>query len=354
LRLGIVADEPAVASSLHKAATLTAEHRVIWIATTDDEAVGRCLREKPDLVLMHVRLGGLNAVEATRRIMSTAPCAILVVTAEERANSGQVFEAMGQGAVDAIDLPSLVGGAPVESGTPLMKKIAIIAWLLLDRNRSGDSADRKTGASSGHRCDQMVAIGASAGGPRALATLLGGLPENFPAAIVVVQHVDAQFAIGMAEWLSRHCGLPVSVAKEGDRPVAGRVLIAGTSDHLTMKTPETLGYTPEPRHFVYRPSIDVFFESLGQLWQGELAGVLLTGMGKDGAAGLKTLRNQGHHTIAQDEATSAVFGMPKAAARLSAAVEILPVDRIAAALTEAFSLPSASSRSAQRYPVRRR
>jgi two-component system response regulator WspF len=350
LRLGIVADEPAIAANLRKAATLTAEHRVIWIATTDDEAVARCLSEEPDLVLMHVRLGGLNAVEATRRIMSIAPCAILVVTAEERANSGQVFEAMGEGAVDAIDLPSLDGGAPIESGTPLMKKIAIISWLILDKNRSGDPADRKAVTSSGHRCDQMVAIGASAGGPQALATLLGGLPGNFPAAIVVVQHVDAQFAIGMAQWLSRHCGLPVSVAKEGDRPAAGRVLIAGTSDHLTMKTPDTLGYTSEPRHFVYRPSIDVFFESLDQLWQGELVGVLLTGMGKDGAAGLKTLRNQGHHTIAQDEASCAVYGMPKAAARLNAAVEILPVNRIAAALAEAFSLPSPGPRRTQPYP----
>jgi two-component system response regulator WspF len=101
---------------------------------------------------------------------------------------------------------------------------------------------------------------------------------------------------------------------------------------------------------VYRPSIDVFFESLDQLWQGELVGVLLTGMGKDGAAGLKTLRNQGHHTIAQDEASSAVYGMPKAAARLNAAVEILPVDRIAAALTEALSLPSPGPQRTQRYP----
>jgi two-component system response regulator WspF len=270
--------------------------------------------------------------------------------ADERANSGQVFEAMGEGAVDAIDLPSLDGGAPAESGTPLMKKIAIISWLLRDKNRSGDPADRKAVTSARHRCDQMVAIGASAGGPRALATLLGGLPEDFPAAIVVVQHVDAQFAIGMAQWLSRHCRLPVTVAKEGDRSVAGRVLIAGTSDHLTMKTPNTLGYTAAPRHFVYRPSIDVFFESLDQLWQGDLVGVLLTGMGKDGAAGLKTLRNQGHHTIAQDEASSAVYGMPKAAARLDAAVEILPVDRIAAALTEALSLPSPDPRHTQPYP----
>ena len=225
----------------------------------------------------------------------------------------------------------------VESGAALMKKIAIISWLLLDKNRSGDSADPRAATSSGQRCDQMVAIGASAGGPGALATLLGRLPEDFRAAIVVVQHVDAQFAIGMAQWLSRHCGLPVSVAKEGDRPVAGRVLIAGTSDHLTMKTPDTLGYTPEPRHFVYRPSIDVFFESLGQLWQGELIGVLLTGMGKDGAAGLKTLRNQGHHTIAQDEATSVVWGMPGSVAEAGLCASVLPIDQIAPAIVRLFA-----------------
>jgi chemotaxis response regulator CheB len=175
----------------------------------------------------------------------------------------------------------------------------------------------------------LVAIGSSAGGPPALATLLRGLPRTFPAGIVIVQHIDARMAISMAEWLALQCSLPVRVAVEGDRPMAGEVLIAGTSDHLVLKSPHRLGYTDEPRDSVYRPSVDIFFHSVLRFWRPSAVGVLLSGMGRDGATGLKALRDRGCHTIAQDEASSAVYGMPKAAAAISAAVDVLPMDRIA-------------------------
>lgn len=176
---------------------------------------------------------------------------------------------------------------------------------------------------------KLVGIGASAGGPAALATLLGGLPKDFGAALVIVQHVDAHMAPNMAEWLHNHSALPVRVASEGDRPTTGSVLLAATDDHLVLKAAERLGYSPDPRDYVYRPSVDAFFQSVVRYWHGEAIGVLLTGMGRDGALGLKALRDQGRHTISQDEATSAVYGMPKAAARIDAAVDILPLNRIA-------------------------
>jgi two-component system chemotaxis response regulator CheB/two-component system response regulator WspF len=185
--------------------------------------------------------------------------------------------------------------------------------------------------------ERIVAIGSSAGGPMALVAVLSALPKTFPAAIVIIQHVDEQFAPGMAQWLSGRSELPVRVAREGDRPTAGTALLAGTNDHLIFKTSARLGYSSEPREISYRPSVDMFFESLSELWPGEAVGVLLTGMGRDGARGLKRMRNKGHYTIAQDEATSAVYGMPKAAATLGAAVDILPVNRIAPRLIEIFS-----------------
>jgi len=175
----------------------------------------------------------------------------------------------------------------------------------------------------------LVGIGASAGGPAAVATLLAGLPKDFPAAVVVIQHVDAHMAPGMADWLSQQSALPVRVANEGDRLTVGTVLLAATSDHLVLKSAERVGYSPDPREAVYRPSVDAFFQSVRQRWRGEVVGVLLTGMGRDGAAGLKALREQGRHTIAQDEQSSAVYGMPKAAAKIDAAVDILPLARIA-------------------------
>lgn len=178
----------------------------------------------------------------------------------------------------------------------------------------------------------LVAIGSSAGGPAALAILLRGLPRTFPAAIVIVQHIDSRMATGMADWLGLQSSLPVRVADEGDRPVAGHVLIAGTSDHLVLKSPNRLGYTEEPREAVYRPSVDVFFQSVHRLWRASAVGIVLSGMGRDGAAGLKAMRESGCYTIAQDKETSAVYGMPKAAAAISAAVDVLPMDHIAARL----------------------
>ena len=249
-----------------------------------------------------------------------------------RANAARVFEAMGHGALDAVDTPrartpAICRAAPRRCwrrSTPSSR---------LDRRASGTASrgrHRPTRAAR-RAAIALIAIGASAGGPAALATVLRGLPKDFPAAIVIVQHVDEQFAAGMAEWLSQQSrAAACAVASEGDRPAVGDVLLAGTSDHLMLKTADRLGYTAEPRDYVYRPSVDVFFQSVCRLWRGDVVGVLLTGMGRDGALGLKALRDQGHHTIAQDEATSAVYGMPKAAATLDAAVDILPLDRIAA------------------------
>jgi two-component system response regulator WspF len=154
------------------------------------------------------------------------------------------------------------------------------------------------------------------------------MPVPFPAPIVIVQHLDSYFAPGMAEWLSQHSSNPVRLAKAADRPAAGTVLMAGTDEHLVFVTESMLGYASEPRGSVYCPSIDVFFQSVFRFWTGSVVGVLLTGMGSDGAQGLKTLRDAGAFTIAQDRASSAVYGMPNVAAMLGAATEILPLDAI--------------------------
>jgi two-component system response regulator WspF len=216
-----------------------------------------------------------------------------------------------------------------------LRKIDMIAKLVGTR-RFIPSADVFGETWVIQRRNRLVAVGASAGGPAAIAALLSGLPVDFPAAIIIVQHVDERFAAGMAAWLSRTSPLPVRVAEEGDRPLIGTVLLAATNDHLKFKAPDRVGYTPEPRDYAYRPSIDVFFESVSATWPGEAVGILLTGMGRDGAKGLKALRSHGHYTITQDHATSAVYGMPKAAAAIGAAVDVLPIERIAPRLIEIF------------------
>ncbi|MCO6417950.1 chemotaxis response regulator protein-glutamate methylesterase [Siccirubricoccus sp. KC 17139] len=323
MRIGIVNDMPPMAELLRRIVASAPEHRVAWLAATGEQAVQFCRSDPPDLVMMDLMMPGMDGVEATRRIMAETPCAILLVTGSVDANAPRVFEAMGHGALDAVDAPPLEGGVGGQGAAQLLRKVAAIARLMGNRP-AAPRPGRLRGASP-----TLVAIGASAGGPAALAVLLGGLPQGFPAAVVVVQHVDRRFAEGMAAWLNGHSAMPVLPAREGDTPRPGTVLLAASDHHLRLASDSQLGYTAEPRDYVYRPSVDVFFRSVARLWKGEAVGVLLTGMGRDGAQGLKALRARGWHTIAQDRATSAVYGMPKAAAELDAAAEILPLPNIA-------------------------
>ena len=337
MRIGIVNDLPIAVEALKRALALKPRHQIAWVACNGAEAVALCAKDTPDLVLMDLLMPVMDGIEATRRIMAGSPCAILVVTVSVGANAWRVFEAMGHGALDAVDTPALGTGNLRESAAPLLVKIDIIEKLIMDRGGSmpGTAASEEAAALVA-RQNRLLAIGASAGGPAAVAQVLSGLPRDFSAAVVVIQHVDEQFAVGMADWLGRDCKLPVRVALEGERPAAGVVLLAGTNDHLTLLAGGQLGYTPHPREYVYRPSVDVFFQSITRYWPGDVVGVLLTGMGRDGAVGLKALRNQGRYTIAQDQTSSAVYGMPKAAATLAAAVDILPLDQIAPKVMAAF------------------
>ena len=342
MKIGIVNDLPMAAEALRRVVALAPEHEVVWLAKDGAEAVELCARRKPDLVLMDLIMPGMDGVEATRRIMANTPCTILIVTVSVESNTSRVFEAMGYGALDAVNTPALGSGDLLAGAAPLLTKIATIGRLI------GDGVGPRSVVKPMHVSptsrQALVAIGASAGGPAALAVVLAGLPQRFPAAIVIVQHVDERFAAGMAEWLGQQSALPVRLARDGDHMSPGTVLLAGTGDHLTLKAPNRLGYTPEPRDYAYRPSVDVFFQSAVRLWPGRAIGVLLTGMGSDGALGLKALRAKGHHTIAQDEGSSAVYGMPKAAAAANAAVEILPLKCIAQKLVECFA-HSAADRS---------
>jgi len=336
VRIGIASHSPATIEALRQALALRPAHQVVWVAPDGARAVAACARDTPDLVLMDLILPGLDGVEATRRITATTPCAIVIVTASVSANTSRVFDAMGYGAVDAVDTPQSLQSDPKTAAAQFLQKIDTLAKLVGTR-RFIPTPEMFGDTWVIGRRERLVAIGASAGGPAAIARVLEGLPRGFPAAVVIVQHVDERFAPGMAEWLSRSSPLPVRVAQEGERIKSGIALLSGSNDHLVLKSADRLGYAREPKDQAYRPSVDVFFESVSANWPGEAVGVLLTGMGRDGAKGLKTLRNKGCYTIAQDEATSAVYGMPKAAATLGAAVDVLPLERIAPRLIDTFS-----------------
>jgi two-component system response regulator WspF len=334
VRIAIVNDVAMAIEVLRRVLISVPGYSLAWVADDGAEAVERCKQDTPDLILMDLIMPVMDGAEATRRIMAQNPCAILIVTATVDNHFAKVFEALGAGAVDVVQTPVLAGNSQLQGAAALKFKIEAIGRLI-----SGDEGHMHPGRTAQDQpqlhaasSDRLIAIGASAGGPATLATILGSLPHDFPAAIVIIQHMDAQFIPLMASWLNDRSALYVRVARQRDRPQASTVLVAGTNDHLVFADAQSFTYTPEPLDCCYRPSVDVFFESAVRHWKGKLAGVLLTGMGRDGARGLKAIREAGWLTIAQDAASCVVYGMPKAAVELDAAVKILPGNAIAGEL----------------------
>ena len=303
------------------------EHQLAWCAYNGAEAVKLTAIDPPDLILMDLVMPIMDGVQATRHIMQSHPCPILIVTASIEHHCDIVFEAMGAGALDAIATPSF------EEANIVLKKIALLGLL----SKPARQLDTSSRLRNDHRVSaekHLVAIGSSSGGPTALASLLSRLPEDFHSPVVVLQHMDVQFASQFAAWLSEKTPLKVKIVNDGDELQAGYVYVAANDSHLVMNSECRLYYNVEPCETFYRPSVDVFFRSVAKHWNHFVTAILLTGMGQDGAQGLLELRGAGAYTVAQDETTSAVFGMPKAAVRLGAAVDVLPIHKISDVLCE--------------------
>ncbi|MBM4199923.1 MAG: chemotaxis-specific protein-glutamate methyltransferase CheB, partial [Gammaproteobacteria bacterium] len=296
----------------------------------------RCLADRPDLVLMDLLRPGLDGVETTRRIMSEAPCPILVVTASIEGRFTQVYEAISAGALDAVETPTLDAGGSLRGSEALLRKVAMIGSL----TRPGATRlapfpaapDRRGAAVTASRRPPIVAIGASTGGPSALSTVLGALPADTPASVIVVQHLDARFTAGLVASLGERTALKVEAVDKPTPPRRGTVHVAAREAHLILDENGVLGYVEDPVDVPHRPSIDMLFASLAACPSAAGCGVLLTGMGRDGAAGLLALRRAGFLTLAQNEASSVVWGIPGAAVALGAAGSVLPLDELAPAI----------------------
>ena len=210
VRIGIVNDSPMAAELLRRLIRTSEEHQIAWIARDGAEAVKLCERDLPELVLMDLIMPYMDGAEATRRIMSRTPCPILIVTATVGGNAAKVFEALGAGAIDAIDTPTVIGSQ--KTGRALLLKIQGIERQTSWREHLADDIVSKVESTA----NKLILIGASAGGPAALVEVLSAFPEDFSPAIVIVQHIDQLFAPGLVEWLNGHSKLPVRLAFEGD------------------------------------------------------------------------------------------------------------------------------------------
>jgi two-component system response regulator WspF len=326
MRIAIVNDLALAREILRRVVISVPGCSVAWLAGDGDEAVLMAARDRPDAILMDLVMPRMDGAEATRRIMRDSPCPVLVVTATVPGHFDLVYQAMGAGALDAVETPTFGPGGTIRNGDRLTNQLARIGAAAGARG----SLERPIPPLSG--LPPVVAIGSSTGGPDALATVLASLPADFPAAVLLAQHIAAEYAHGLAERLATQCRLPVRAAREGDALTPGVVLLAATNDHLALGPDRRLGYTAIPHAAPYRPSADVLFASLAAYIPRDGVGVLLTGMGTDGAEGLLRLRQAGWHTIAQDESSCVVYGMPRAAVEARAASEILPLTLIGPAI----------------------
>ena len=276
-------------------------------------------RHTPDVVVL-VPMSESAAIEAITRVMSQHPIPILLLT-------DQPFSRTRLLAAGAVDVMAKAGlGAEREAA--IRRRVRSISALKMQPDGA-----RGPARSRGHGL-RVVGIAASTGGPQALATVLSGL-EGIGAAVLVVQHIHPDFIAGFQTWMDRECPLPVRFASDGEAIIRGRVYIAPANVHLRLRAGHRLALDPKPES-VHRPSADVLFTSIAEHAGADGVGVLLTGMGEDGVEGLLRIRRAGGKTIVQDEGSSAVFGMPRAAAEAGAAERVVPLQRISRALMAAI------------------
>lgn len=334
MRVAIVNDVPLAREVLKRVILSTPNHSVAWMAEDGAIAVRKAHQDPPDIILMDLVMPVMDGVEATRRIMAEKPCPILLVTSSVTGNFNLVYRAMGNGGLDAVNTPTLGAGGVIQGAEGILARLAKLSKASETTQAISSSPSTITPKPEKElNLVPVIAMGASTGGPSAIAQILKDLPKDLSASVIIAQHIAADFAPSLATWLEDSSGRSVKVAKPGDTPAAGVVLLAGTNDHLVIRPDQKVGYEADPANYPYRPSVDVLFESLARNYPKPGVAVLLTGMGNDGARGLLLLKQRGWHTIAQNEATSIVYGMPKAAAEMHAAVEILPVQKIPAAIT---------------------
>lgn len=369
IRVLLVEDSPIALVILKRLLTTADDIEVVGTARTGVEALQQVATVQPDVICTDLHMPHMGGLELTKRLMVEYPRPILVISASVQAeDTVQVFELLQAGAVDVFPKP--VGGLAVDDEQvrrSLINKVRVLSGVkvftqhryrqapvpspvaspsvpsvappavspVVARPRLGGSNPRQgLAAPRDIRAPRLIAIGASTGGPNALYTVLNQLPPTLPVPVLCVQHISEGFLSGLVDWLNRDCALEVCIACPGLIPQAGTVYFAPEGQHLELDSAGRLTCTNTPAVSGHRPSVTALFNSVATVYRRSVVAVLLTGMGRDGADGLLAVSRAGGHTIAQDESSSVVFGMPKEAIALGAARQILPIDKIGAALVE--------------------
>ena len=305
---------------------------VVGVARDGEEAVELAQRLAPDVIVMDVHMPQMDGFQATRLIMERHPTPIVMATASSsKAETRGAFEALDAGALILLDKPP----APWDPGHEeaageLLRAVRLMAEVKVVRRW----AARPTAAEApAHvprvRAPRVIAIGASTGGPQVLSTILAALPGAISVPLLLVQHISDGFIDGFVAWLGTRTAMDVVLAERGDELLPGTVYVAGSERHLGSDGDGRIALDAGPPVNGFRPSISRLFDSVADCYGREAVGILLTGMGRDGADGLRRMRDAGALTIAQDEESSVIFGMPGEAVRLNAAAEVLSPSQIA-------------------------
>ncbi len=333
----LIADDSPTARMLMRAIFSTEPGlQVVGEAANGSEAVELVQRLKPDIVVMDVHMPVLDGIEATKEIMAQAPTPIVIVSAVTQRDVDLSLSATQAGALIALPKPdSPTSERFPEQRAELIAMVRAMAQVKVVRRWSPERTARpQPSRSRPSRRIRVIAIAASTGGPAALRALLSGLPAGFPAPIVVVQHIARDFTAGFARWLGGGMPLPVTLAEADARLHPGVVYIAPDNAHIGVTADARVVLSHAPPIDGFRPSATFLFSSLVNSFGGGAVGVILTGMGSDGADGLVALRAAGGYVIGQDEATSIVFGMAQEAWRRDAVDELLPLGQIAERLVD--------------------
>lgn len=319
IRILVVEDNLVVQHYIRSALSTHADNEIIAIVDNSIDALNCALSQKPDVMLLDLFLPGMDGIDVIRHVMSVAPCPIVVLSAElDRKDQNLTFEAQKAGAVSVLAKPTGMEAEHFQQfSETLCKTIQLMAQVKVTRRwlatpHASASTVTATSATPNTLKDcTLVAIGSSTGGPAALHSILEALGPQFPFAVVIAQHIAAGFGETLCEWLSTS-GCPVCIPKSGEKMQLGKVYLTPDDRHLVLGANNTFFQIENPSAR-FTPSVDMLFDSIAHNYFGRVAAVILTGMGNDGTAGMHHLYRRGALTVAEDESSCIVFGMPAAA-----------------------------------------
>ncbi len=338
IRVLIADDSPLTRRVIRDLLARDREISVVGEAEDGCQAVELTCQLRPDLVLLDVMMPVMDGLTAVIEIMARCPTPILILSSNvDPTDSRSAFNAIRHGALDVMEKPAGVGGATFGAiAAALIEKIRSLAKIRVIHHFRRPRTPLETLRVPAGNGRDLLAIGASTGGPKAVMSLVKALPAGFAAPVLIVQHIAKGFAAGFAEWLDRESAIQVRLARDGAALQPGVALVAPNEVQMEMQG-QKVRLLDAPPVNCCRPSVDTLFRSLARDGLApRLVAVLLTGMGQDGAEGMGALKLAGSFNIAQDQASCAVFGMPRAAIQLNAVHEILPLTEIPAAIARLF------------------